>query len=63
MFGLPVGKTDRLPFENLARDQPLRMIRASTIMDSTKAIQIEGSPTKPNQPIIFSLTATNAKLT
>ena len=38
------------------------MISANSSIDTPKLIQIEGSCSSPNQVIIFSLTATNAKL-
>ena len=39
----------------------MRKISASSSIESTKLIQIDGSLASPNQPIIFSLTATKSK--
>ena len=55
----PAGK--RRP-DALETHQPLRMISASTSIETTKLIQIEGSCSRPNQLTIFSLTPTKARL-
>ena len=50
-------------FSNRRRVQPLRMTSASKAIDTTKLIQIDGSCARPNQPTIFSLSATKARFT
>ena len=50
------GRTSR-------KGYPLRITSASNSIEIAKPIQIEGSCSRPNQAIILSLTATNARFT
>ena len=55
-------ETGELHLWSRSRRQPFLMTSASSAIDSTKLIQIEGSSSIPNQPAMRSLNATNSRL-